>query len=164
MNRPTRIEGAESSTSLMNRTVLPYRLSPAYSASQVPARMPKKRAMAIARLQSMIEPTIALRSPPRDPAGGVSMVKMSSDIPARPFWSRVHSTAARNVSAMAVTKYQKPTNTLFWARRTAMRAAEAAIVLYLRPADHHPRHRENDEGDDEEDKARGEQSGGMHGA
>jgi hypothetical protein len=66
--------------------------------------MPNTSAITMASPHSMIEPVMALRSPPREPAGGVSMVKVSAERPATPLAISVQSTAARNIRAIAVTR------------------------------------------------------------
>ena len=75
------MEGAESSTSLVKRTILPYALSRAYSASQVPASTPTTTAMTMAAAQSISEPTIALAKPPGSPVDMVRWVNTVRLIP-----------------------------------------------------------------------------------
>ncbi len=71
----------------MNRTTLAYQPSPPYSASQVPARTPTTRPMAMPRPQSISEPTMALASPPWEPGAGVDMVKTEAFSPPTPLLS-----------------------------------------------------------------------------
>ena len=102
------IDGALRRMSLTKRTTSPVQCPRAYSARNVPARMPVGVPIAVAIPTISRLPTIAFSSPPLLPGGGVICVKIAGPIAPMPPISSEPSTSTSSASPTAVATNDSP--------------------------------------------------------
>ena len=96
------IDGALRRMSLTKRTTSPNRLARAYSARNVPARIPVGVAMAVAIPVIITLPAMALSNPPLLPGGGVICMNNDGVIAPTPLIKSVDNTRTSHISPKPV--------------------------------------------------------------
>src|SRR5665647_1582466 len=107
------------------------------------------------------EPAIALDRPPVEPGAGWDMVKMLRSIPPIPWITSDHRMNSKAASAMIVASPQSVTKMLLTILRCSVRPI-IRRVLIASAGEQRPGRRKHREGDDEQDQAERDQSGGVH--